>query len=289
MQKFYVEDCPKNRTVAMWIKEQLLEWTPAAKQLYYESDYAKYMNVVFKFKGDVKGLQESFDTGIATYGKFGWKSAEGEDPTYSGISVTHNPNLQYDDHNIHNSNLGTSKNHQADFYMGSSVNQEFVKDSYLDGMSFNELTPAASYGYLGELLRSIQKNVTITRSRIGIVSGKTAHYPMFHCDVDTFELTRLNIPIRSNDCFAFQFEGAEPYVLEEGKAYTWQTRMPHRVLCYEPTNIDRSNLVIGWSPWLSYNYEERYWYTNQYYLKKHPFDMLVDGDVTDQIELIGMF
>jgi len=48
-------------------------------------------------------------------------------------------------------------------------------------------------------------------------------------------------------------------------------------------------MVIGLCPWLKYNKEERYWSTNEHFGKKHPFDMMIDGDVTDKIELIEKF
>jgi hypothetical protein len=287
MEKFYVDDCPKELPVADWIKSQI-KWRQATNDVTASSPSSTYMDMVFEFTGNLEGLKQSVTDALNTYGFFGWRTSEGDEKFYGGYSITYNPNLQYDDQDIHQHTLGTRLNAPSDFYAGSSVNHEFLKNSYLDGMSFNEFTPAAKIGYMGELLEDINSRITITRSRLGIVKGsEITDYNRYHVDSEIFELCRLNIPVIANENFAFQFHGRQPYVLEEGRAYTWQTEFPHRVYCHEKTNLDRANMVIGLSPWLSYNKEERYWYTNEFYGKKHPFDIIIDGHVTDKVKFLG--
>ena len=96
----------------------------------------------------------------------------------------------------------------------------------------------------------------------------------------------VGIPVTGDDSFVFQFEGQESYVLETGKAYNWDTYKSHRVMCVKDTEMYRANMVIGLSPWLTYNKEERYWYANEYFGKKHPFDIFIEGRVTDKIEFL---
>lgn len=291
MQKFYVDDCPVTLPVGRWIKSQL-PWKEAKNDVLLSIINRAYLNYVFKFTGNLQGLQDSVKQALDTYGFHGWVTAEGEEELYGGYSITYNPNLQYKDQPIHQHTLGTKLNSavQGDFYAGSPKNHNgILKNSYLDGCSFTEFTPAAKLGYMGTFLEEMNKNVTITRSRLGIVKGNRITNSRFHIDAELFELTRLNIPITGDDNFVFEFKGREPYCLELGKAYSWNTEFPHRVYCRKQTNIDRANMVIGWSPWLSYNKEERYWYTNKFFGKKYPFDMLIDGDVTDNIKLIDTF
>jgi hypothetical protein len=289
MKKFYVDDCPPSLPVGIWIKSQL-PWTEAKQDIFNESEYASVLNIEFDFSGDLPALQKAVHEAISEYGHYGWKTSAGDDTSYGGFSITYNPQLQYKDQPIHQHTLGTALNAPDQFYNGSIQNHEFLKNSYFDGMSFNELTPAAQIGYMGEFLRGMNENVTVTRSRLGIVSGKHANPKTpYHMDSEVFELTRLNIPISGDNNFHFNFDGLDPYVLNVGSAYTWQTEVPHRVYCHRESPIDRANMVIGWSPWLTYNREERYWYVNDFFGKKHPFQMLVDGDVTDKIKLKQIF
>jgi hypothetical protein len=37
--------------------------------------------------------------------------------------------------------------------------------------------------------------------------------------------------------------------------------------------------VMGISPWFTYNGEDDSWSTNEFFGKKHPIDMLIDGDL----------
>jgi len=290
MQKFYVDDCPEELPVGTWIKMQL-PWGEAIADVNSSFKLRKCKSFVMDFLGDIKAMQQSLKDAINKYGTYGWLTAEGESKTYRGFSITYNPNLQYKDQPIHQHTLGTKLNSglAGDFYTGSSRNHEFLKNSYLDGMSFTEITPAAQTGALGEFLNEINQNLTITRSRMGIVSGSNIHVGEvnYHVDSELYELVRLNVPLTGDDSYVFQFEGDEPYILDIGRAYTWQTALPHRVYAIQMSNVDRANMVIGISPWLKYNREERYWYTNEFFGKKHPIEIIIEGHATNKVKFLG--
>ena len=289
MNKFYVDDCPKELPVALWIQGRL-QWQTAINDVMSTSSHLKskhghYNNIEHKFKGNLLGLQQAVAIALDRYGFFGWKSSEGDELNYGGFSITYNPNLQYEEVDIHQSNLGTKVNSPGEFYHGSIQHHKYLKDSYFDGHSFNEFTPAAKIGYMGEFLSEVNRNMTVVRSRLGILRG-VAGETRYHRDSSIFEMVRLNIPVTGDDSFVFQFEGQDSYVLETGKAYNWDTYKSHRVMCVKDTEMYRANMVIGLSPWLTYNKEERYWYPNEYFGKKHPFDIFIEGRVTDKIEFL---
>jgi hypothetical protein len=293
MRKFYVDECPDNTPIFYWIKSQL-PWQSAINDVTmtrspHYSKYSKMMNFEFNFLGDIKGLQDSVTQALEKYGFFGWQTKEYDEEIYGGYSITYNPHLQYENTDVHQSTLGTKVNSCTEFFNGSIQHHENLKNSYFDGNAFNEFTPAAKIGYMGKLLEEINSNITITRSRLGILKGDEPHETRYHMDTDVFELVRLNIPVTGDDSYIFQFEGYEPYPLEVGKAYTWQTKMSHRVMCVKKSPNYRANMVIGLSPWLTYNKEERYWYANEFFGKKHPFDIIIDGHVTDKIEFLRWF
>jgi len=45
------------------------------------------------------------------------------------------------------------------------------------------------------------------------------------------------------------------------------------------TTNTRTHLVIGVSPWYDYNSKNNTWSQNEFFGNKHPFDMLLDGDI----------
>ena len=285
MNKFYVKDCPDNMQVGTWIKRQL-DWDDAKTKVIKTSKYAHCTDLIFRFNGDLPGIRKSIEDAKEQYGTHGWLTAEGEEQYYGGFSITYNPDLLDKTQPIHQHTLGTKTQSGNDFYAGSfAAEGNRVKNSYLDGMSFNRLTPAAEIGALGDFLKSIK--ISISRSRMAIVSGAALSINnRFHVDAEIFELIRLNIPVIANGNFGFEMQGKKAYVMEEGLAYTWQTAWPHRVFCHKISPIDRHSLVLGLSPWLTYSADDNSWSTNEFYGKKHPFDMFIDGDVIDSISLV---
>ena len=76
-------------------------------------------------------------------------------------------------------------------------------------------------------------------------------------------------------------EDEEPYFLQPGLAYTWDTNLPHRVWCREKTTVQRYNLVIGVSPWFDYDEGAQEWRPNEYFRKVSPLDMMEQGLIFD--------
>ena len=69
-------------------------------------------------------------------------------------------------------------------------------------------------------------------------------------------LLRVNIPLQTSDEYVMQWKD-NTYKLEVGKAYLWNTRIKHRptITRKVETKEPRINLVIGLTPWLTYDPE----------------------------------
>jgi hypothetical protein len=76
-------------------------------------------------------------------------------------------------------------------------------------------------------------------------------------------LFRVNIPLQTSEEHVLEINGSDEYGntltlskhLEVGKAYIWNTRIPHRVTITKPciNPIDRIHLVLGFGTWVDYD------------------------------------
>jgi hypothetical protein len=253
--------------------------------------------VQLKHHLDLQKLKESIDFSIKKYGRHPWRSSEGESFRYSGFSLTYNPHHQ-DHPNINASSLGTIKNKPEDFFYNSTSTHSEIKNSYFDSYAFTSRTPAASEGYLGEILNSCQR--TIIRSRMMILDGKYFDEDTiekyknaqpgdskfgWHRDEPIYVNLRINIPLTADEAFVFEMEKEQPYSLIPGYAYSWNTDIPHRVWCKQKTNTERHNLIIGVSPWFDYDQMNQEWKPNKYCGVKDPLEMLEEGLVFDWLKV----
>lgn len=252
--------------------------------------------VQLKHHLDLDKLKSSIDQSMTEFGRHPWLSADGTQLRYAGFSLTYNPSHQ-DQLNPNASSLGTPKNKPEEFFYNSTSKHEKLKNSYFDTYGFIQRTPAAAQGYLNEILNTCKR--TIVRSRMMILDGKCFDEQLikqyqeapvgdskfgWHRDEPIHVNLRVNIPITSDDAFIFEMEKEEPYILEPGYAYSWDTNKPHRVWCRKKTTKERYNLIIGVSPWFDYIAETQEWIPNQYYAKKNPIEMLNEGLIFDWLK-----
>jgi len=245
---------------------------------------------------DLIKLKKDIDLSIKKHGRHPWLSADETNLRYTGFSINFNPDHQ-DQINPNASSLGTPKNNRDQFYYNSINRHTKLKNSYFDSYGFTRRTPAASEGYLSSILDTCKR--TIIRSRMMILDGQLfddntiAQYRAaqpgdskfgWHRDEPVFVNLRINIPITGNDAFVFEMLGEQPYFLEPGFIYSWDTNKPHRVWCRQKTTVERYSLIIGVSPWFDYFPETEEWLPNQYCGKKDPMEMLKEGLIFDWLK-----
>jgi hypothetical protein len=252
-------------------------------------DLGRTTKFTYSHNLDLAKLKQSIDESLQKFGTHYWQSANGQSTNYYGFSLAYNPDHQ-DGLDINGSSLGTPKNSSDQFFYGSFQNHEVLKNSYFDAYGFRLRTPAASHGYLNEVLNTCKRS--IIRSRMMILDGSNQTQAGieivkkakpgdsrfgWHRDEVIYKNLRINIPVYGDENYVFEMEGDQPYVLERGFAYSWDTNIAHRVFCTKPTKIKRYNLVIGVSPWFDYIKEEDAWVPNEYCGKVSPFEMLNEG------------
>jgi hypothetical protein len=285
MKKFYVADVPESKTISSWLKQET-NWTELMNAT---KPRQKYPNIL-KFTiddFDPSLMAEAMLEATRIYGDYGWQSKEGAAKSYSGFSLVYNPNHQ-DNLDCHASTLGTPKNPMDKFFWNSIENHSMLKNSYFDGYGFNVPTPASQYGIIGTFMKRSKR--TRVRSRVGILNGPAYNEQIknkagWHKDEPIFENLRINIPVTSSPDYLFEFEDRNPVHLDVGYAYSFDSYNSHRVYTNSLNKHRRIHFVLGFSPWWDYLPDEQAWVQNEFYGTKHPFDMLVDGDIFEGLQL----
>ena len=214
------------------------------------------------------------------------------DRSYENLSLTHNPAHQGDPHH---STLGSSTLARDEHFYGTAetINKiGSVRDSYYDTYGFRIPTPAA-ITELGFLTSRFKRS--LVRSRLSIIRAGHRNPSSFtwgwHKDEPVFENLRVNIHVTDSDAHRIQImrEDRMPmspwdaalaeHKFEVGFAHSWDTNMPHRACAIGMPEHDRAAIVYGVSPWFDYDASTDSWTPNEFFGKKHPLQMLLDGDV----------
>ena len=285
---FAVESIPSNSTIFSYLK-QSTDYERACRAVRTRLRQTEKLELDL-LGVDVAELRESVNSIIASHGFGGWRHQGGESSTYGGFSLTYNPDHQ-DSPDPHVGSIGTPKNLRSEFFWNATGRHAELKHSYFDTYGFRKRTPASRQGALGRFIDSFGKRMI--RSRVGIIPGDKIdtsdpayqHGEGWHRDEPVFENLRINIPLQTDANYVFQMEGGEPYHLEVGTAYSWDTNRPHRVFARGPTKVMRIHLVLGFAPWFDYSDEADEWFPNEFFGRMHPFDMLADGYFSKHLRL----
>jgi len=212
-----------------------------------------------------------------------WASKNTTHRDYHGISLTFNPYFAGSQCSVFHQTLGDEKLSQS-FGREKGIISGNTKNTYYDGLAFTHIHPLVN-----EHFHNIF-NVTdcaLSRSRIGIFESK--YYEEneetgtnWHKDDPPYQLFRVNIPVITSPGHILKIKGQDEFGntlelekhLEVGKAYIWNTRIPHTV--YAPPNEQcqrRVHIVLGFLPYLKYNSQHTSLITNDLYGK--PMDEII--------------
>jgi hypothetical protein len=260
------------------------------------------------------------NTGIWGYRLKG-KNLDGSDKKddgYLGMGLTYNPlhtdGIDTDPHEQVQGNhfksikesFGTTEFGNQNPYSRPDPTKDAIysrKNTHYDTYSMAFRTPGSRYGYLGTFLDSIKRS--LVRSSIRIISSEAEGQPMgplgqetsvkragtaWHVDETMFENLRINIAIDTHPIFVLEQKSEEGVLkhLEAPYAYSWDTGIPHRAYASIRTEqpIRRTHIMLGIAPWWDFNETTQVWTQNEFFGVKHPWDMLVDGDIISGARLI---
>jgi hypothetical protein len=255
-------------------------------------DYKKYMKdfSFYEFTLDELGLPtaekllEKILDLEKEVGLHNWKTKNFEFDDYKGFSLTYNKNY-VGDQGVFNQTLGTKTMTQVYGIAGEKNLPTVFKDTYYDTYGFRHIHPTVKK-HFGDIFDKF--NCGIARSRVSYFYPNQTKLPDtsgIHVDELPLFLLRLNIPLKTNSNHVLKSEGTDNYGntlkfekhLEVGKAYIWNTIIPHQVTVKEETTDSepRIHLVLGLTPWLVYNETPDEWVPSPNY--KIPLKEIVEN------------
>lgn len=285
--KIYVDEIPETETVDRYITKK----SKSDEKWYAVQRQFKETHLEFKINNydPVKLEQDSLEA-LSLFGFTGWQTKEASIDRYGGLSFASNPNHR-DRNETNSSSLGTVSIESKDFYDPATTDQKILKDTYYDSWGFTQPTELHNFKYIGEFLKS-REHRTLIRSRLAVMKAGVWTPDMtkfaWHRDEPVYLNLRINIPITTSPEYLFQIENSEPQHLAVGNAYTWNTRVPHCIYQSDKTVQDRIHFVLGYSPWFDFDAENRCWVQNEFW-GKHPFQMLIDGDIMSGLEFLKKY
>jgi len=293
------------------IHTYILAQTDLSAQIAKFASYKKPPFLEFALKSvDLSRLRMAAEEAVAKYGAYPYKYQSKQGTTdYCLASLTFNPHKsdKISEDPIR-SVVETSAFKAPSYYQWNldgtqeqpEQNSPHLRNSIIDTYAFNEATEVAYFSEIGKITRSLQR--PMIRSRLSLLKAYSLDATKFgffwHCDEPIFLNLRLNVCIAGSPDYAFQVEtsGEFPTVMsksiaevspQEGRAYSWDTFLPHRVYCKKLSPVNRLHLVYGVSPWFDYDADEKTWYSNEFYGELHPFDMLTQGHISNLLEVRG--
>lgn len=236
---------------------------------------------------DATALKTQAEAAIQKHGLYGWLSKQGRSKSsYRSLSLVHNPHATDPEVNQYNSTLGSSLIDGRRFFYTTWFTtllqlRGMTKNSYYDSFAYNMPNDIMREEF-AELLATFKR--TQIRSRLSVIlpNANDSLHPeyLLHKDEPVYHNVRINIPLTQSTDHFLEI-GKEEVCFKAGKAYTWDTHMPHRV--YGVSSQPRINLVLGFSPWFDYIPEDDVWVSNQYYGEVHPLDMVRQGFVSTAV------
>jgi hypothetical protein len=181
---------------------------------------------------------------------------------YKGFSLTYNPNYCDSIESIYHQTWGSTQLTQN--YSRNNQNDINIKNTYYDTYAFRKIPPLVET-HLGNFIDKF--SFPIFRSRIAYFNPLSPNFgkdESWHIDEPPYQLLRINIPLQTCKEHLIDIDGADEYGnsfkllekhLEVGKAYIWNTRIPHRIYINKKVSLlkPRIHIVLGLAPWLIYN------------------------------------
>lgn len=209
-------------------------------------------------------------------GLIGWRYDGKESQFYKGFSLSYNPNFVDPAESIYHQTWGATKLKQTYGRVFGKGDLGESKNTYYDSYAFRKIAPVIQEE-LGYLLENF--SMPLLRSRVawnfGFGQGSTKE-ENWHVDELPYQLMRINIPLQTSKEHVMDIVGTDEHGnslniinkhLEVGKAYFWNTRIPHRItfkqICI--TRQPRIHIVLGFSPWYDYDHEQDMFVKSKYW------------------------
>ena len=278
--KINVCDVPNDTTVWNYILKN-----SNTQEAWEDISQSYNMPDIFRMKHNwnCEELSKDIEEAKQIYGDHGWvykNQIEELKSPYTGFSLVYNPN-HIDNLPEHQGTFGSPNIKDGQFTTHNYTPIQ-TKNSYWDSHGMVKRTKASNYKSIGKLLDNSKR--TLMKSRVatchGIADTMLEQNRNFHTDAPNHFAIRINIPIETSNTYFFRMENRkDPIFLDTGWSYTFNNAIPHEVFTARFSSKPRTHLVLAYSPWWDYDANDDSWTTNEFFGKKHPMQMVIDGDV----------
>lgn len=267
-------DCPCDKTFFNWVSEQL-GWKQGPVRFEPEIQIPGFTYDCQALRGELHDLTRSAPV-------TSWRSqAPG---AVFGMSLHHDPDGPSSERYCGSFGHPRYKTYSpADYFKVPMMDiGSAVKGDYLDEFAFR--SPIPEIKHMPEL-RKIWEwfSRPVLRGTLRILLGDKAVVSMpdgggMHTDQPPEMAVRINLTVQSSPSFGLEYEGFPPVFTESGGYRVVCTDVNHRVYVKNPDPIARVHVVFDVVPWFDYDRDRDAWTPNEFFMKKHPYDMIVDGD-----------
>jgi hypothetical protein len=192
----------------------------------------------------------------------GWITNGVESTNYKGFSLTYNPDFHDSDASIYHQTWGSKLLKQNFGRIKGLGNFSSIRNTYYDTYAFRKI-PDIVKEHLGHLFSHFYCPLLRSRVAFSTLMEVPELYSGWHVDEPPTHMFRINIPLQTSEEHVLEINGSDEYGnsiimtkhLEVGKAYIWNTRIPHRVTIKKPCSneLERIHLVLGFGTWIDYN------------------------------------
>jgi len=240
-----------------------------------EKDVDEALNSVFGYYGKIQRSKTSWD----------------RSPLYVGCGLNWNPDYRLKVP-AHAQAFGAprgSKDMTPEEWKNLVWNRDYEEtkgeirgfNTYDDYFGMRVPTDIASYRSIKHVMDAVKR--PMFQGRVAMIRGKDVGHLLkeedkefiWHTDEPNEMLSRLLIPISYDEDYFIEFKTGTKMFFEPGYAYHFNTYKPHRWNFNSNPSMNRTAIVIGWSPWI--DFDGQTWSTNKWTNKVHPMDMVKQG------------
>jgi len=206
----------------------------------------------------------------------GWKHRGIESRTYRGFSLTYNPDFIGEEKSIYHQTWGSTYLPQNYGRINGVASINSTKNSYYDSYAFRKIPPIVESN-LRPIIDKLSMSLLRSRAAWHFAYGKQKeNIEAWHVDEFPYHILRVNIPVQTSEEHVIDIVGNDDFGnsldirnkhLEVGKAYIWNTRIPHCVSLnqYCQNLKPRIHIVLGLCPWFHYNSNDDNFVQNSLY------------------------
>jgi hypothetical protein len=190
----------------------------------------------------------------------GWISNGRPSSTYRGFSLTYNPDFYDSNRSIYHQTWGSPLLKQSFGRIQGLGDHSVTRNMYYDTYAFRKRLDIVE-NHLGDLFSHFSCPLLRSRAAFLKMPDFLNKKEGWHVDEPSTHMFRINIPLRTSEEHILEINGDDGYGnslilskhLEVGKAYIWNTRIPHRVTTTKFSKLERIHLVLGFGTWVDYD------------------------------------